>query len=246
MDLNSQKSIPVTKKTIISDQDIIQEAGFALRTLAHFSKNILQMVGGAAEVTDLCIERKDLQRLDKGWAVFLPNLERLKRLMLDLCEYSKNRPLALETCNVNRLVQNSIQQLPAAALESAPDIHVNTQDQINSITLDPLKIKQLVQHILIHIIDILRSSDVRIQIDIRCLPQQEEIMIGISANLECSDLNEIRDWFQPQEFKNCRFRTGLDLPLARRLAEYHNGRIEAEINPDGETAFLVFLPSNLS
>ncbi len=52
-------------------------------------KEALQMVFGAAEIMDLSLRTRDIQRARTTWDVMKPNLEKLKKFILDILAYSK-------------------------------------------------------------------------------------------------------------------------------------------------------------
>jgi hypothetical protein len=52
-------------------------------------KEALQMVGGAAEIIDLSLRTGDILQARRTWDVMKPNLEKLKKFILDMLAYSK-------------------------------------------------------------------------------------------------------------------------------------------------------------
>lgn len=80
-------------------------AGKATLQLSHSVKNILQMVGGAAEVIDFGLRSNEIHRVKKSWDILKPNIERLKKFTLDMLDYSKERKLEVDNCDFNRVIQ---------------------------------------------------------------------------------------------------------------------------------------------
>lgn len=222
------------------DTQVLLEAGKALRDLSHFAKNILQMVSGAAEVADLSLQRKDMPRLVQSCSLLTGNIDRLKRLTIDLCEYSKIRPLSLTPCNLNDLIQKAVKTLPPGMEPLVSSLRLQLTDGLPEADLDAEQITRMIRHLLTHLLDALPDPAQKVRVETCWLPANKELQICVSAPLSLPEPPQAL--FEPAEYKNSRFRTGLNLPLALRLAAAHYGRIELEPLDNGTVNFLVCLP----
>ena len=223
------------------DNQVLLEAGMALRTLSHFAKNILQMVGGAAEVANLSLQRNDIQRLRQSAGLLTGNVDRLKRLTMDLCEYSKLRPMQCAPCQINDLVQKAVKTLPAGMDTLTDQLQLSLPVNLPEIYIDPEKVTQMIRHILVHVLDAIQTPDDKVRLETCWMASQQEIQICVSAPIELPQPHQAI--FEPVEYKNTRFRTGLNLPLALRLVNQHEGRIELEPLGNGTVNLLVCLPT---
>lgn len=239
----TRKKTKAVSPDILSEEQASLEAGIALKTLSHFIKNILQMVGGGAEVIDLAVQNNNPQYLQKSLDLMRPNLERLKRIVLDLCEYSKIRPLEISSCDLNTILQQAIRDLPSAMGGKIAMLTLQTDPAIPAARLDADKIRQMIRHILFHLLDPEDGLDHPVTVETRYLPQTEELLLGFAAEIPLPD--DPKALFEPAEYKITKFRTGLDLPLAKRLIERHGGRIELDKRSDGQTALTICLPRKM-
>lgn len=222
------------------DRQVLLEAGQALRDLSHFAKNILQMVGGAAEVMDLALQRKDMDRLRQSSVLLNANVDRLKRLTIDLCEYSKVRPLNRTTCRLNDLVQDAVRSLPPGMDPLLASLCLNLSDALPETKLDVSQITQAIRHMLIHLLDTPDNPENRVAVETCHLAANRELHVCFSAPVTLP--TPVQALFEPAEYKNSRFRTGLNLPLAVRFISRHDGRIELEPLPGGTVNLIVCLP----
>jgi signal transduction histidine kinase len=227
----------------LSEEEASLQAGIALKTLSHFIKNILQMVGGGAEMIDLALRNNNPQCLQKSLALTLPNLERLKRVILDLCEYSRIRPLELASCDLNQILGQAIRDLPPAMEEKIALLTLQTDPAIPPARLDADKIRQIIRHFLFHLLDPEDGQNCPVTVETRYLPESEEFLVAFAARTRLPE--DPRTLFEPAEYKITKFRTGLDLALAKRLIELHQGRIELDNRPDSQTVFTVCLPQKM-
>lgn len=224
----------------LSEEQACYQAGQALKQLSHFIKNVLQMVSGGAEVADLALQKGQTDHLRKSLDLMLPNLERLKRMILDLCEYSKPRPLEISSFDLNQVLQQAIRNLPAAMQEKTALLTLQNEPALPPAQLDPEKIRQVFCHFLFHLLDSEDGREYPVTVETRYLLDAKEFMICFATAMPLPA--DPQALFEPAEYKVTRFRTGLDLPLAKRLIELHGGRIELESRPDSQTVFAVSLP----
>lgn len=223
------------------EQRHLLDAGRALRDLNHFAKNILQTVGGAAEVLTIAIERGDTARIGQSGRLLTANLDRLRRLVIDLCEYSRFRPPNYIPCRLDDLLQKAVTSLPPGMESLAMNLHLHVAPDLPEARLDGPRITDMIRHILIHLLDGPEDPQARIRVEVCYLPPAGEFQICFSAPVALPD--EPRMIFEPVEYKAGRFRTGLNLPLALRTVEQHNGRIELERLDTGTVNLLVCLPN---
>lgn len=223
----------------LSEEEASLQAGIALKTLSHFIKNILQMVSGGTEVIDLALRNHNTECLHKTLDLMLPNVERLKRIILDLCEYSKTRPLEISSFDLNLTLQQAVRDLPAAMSNKIALLTLQIDPQIPAARLDADKIRQMFRHFLFHLLDPEDGLDHPVTVETRYLHETEEFLIGFAADIPIPA--DPRTLFEPAEYKITRFRTGLNLPLAKRIIERHGGRIDLDRRGDGQTALTIFL-----
>lgn len=236
----TEESILIQEPSCPSEEEALMESGLALRNLSHFIKNIVQMVSGGAEVAQAAVQSNNPKYLEKSLNLLLPNLERLKRIIIDLCEYSRVRPPKMESCDWKVLLREVLRDLPPAVEKKLEKTTFQTDAPLPSACLDHEKIRQMIQHFVLFLADQGEDDGCPIQAEVRYFPQTREFLLAFAYKGQLPDCPQ--SLFEPGEYKGTRFGTGLNLPLARRFVQQHQGRIEVEQRSDGCVVFLVFLP----
>jgi signal transduction histidine kinase len=85
------------------------------------------------------------------------------------------------------------------------------------------------------------SKQGKVNMSVTPMPQTQEIYIGISDDGQ-SMPEDVRDALMDSNFSAKTFGAGLGLPLARKIIEAHNGRIELENREEGGNALSIYLP----
>ena len=132
----TDEQIPMQNTLTLSEEEACLQAGTALKKLSHFIKNILQMVSGGAEVADLALQNDNMDHLQKSLGLILPNIERLKRITMDLCEYSKIRPLEISAFDLNQTLRQAVRDLPPAMQEKTALLALQTEDSLPAARLE--------------------------------------------------------------------------------------------------------------
>lgn len=81
----------------------------------------------------------------------------------------------------------------------------------------------------------------KVNMSVRPMPQTKEIYITISDTGKPMP-DDIRDALMDSNLSAKTFGGGLGLPMARKIIEAHNGRIELEERGEGGNALSVYLP----
>jgi signal transduction histidine kinase len=221
------------------------DAGKATLNLSHSVKNILQMVGGAAEVIDFALKSKQFHRVPKSWDILRPNIERLKKFTLDMLDYSKERRLELEACDFNRVIQGSIESLQSQLKQKKSKTSIRVDQNMPLIELDGERIHEMSLNIILNAIDIVEDSGGLVSVETRYFANQEEVLLSITDNGPGMTDEMKEKIFTPFESGKNKFGTGLGMPIAKQIIDQHNGRIEIETEQGKGTTFNIYLPAKI-
>ena len=219
------------------------EAGKATLNLSHSVKNILQMVGGAAEVIDFALKSKQFHRVTKSWDILRPNIERLKKFTLDMLDYSKERRLELEACDFNRVIQGSIESLQAQLKQKKSKTSIRVDQNMPQVELDGERIHEMSLNIILNAIDIVGDTGGLVSVETRYFAEQNEVLLAITDNGPGMTDEMKEKIFTPFESGKNKFGTGLGMPIAKQIIDQHNGRIEIETEQGKGTTFNIYLPA---
>src|SRR5690606_36215133 len=79
--------------------------GETVATLSHAIKNVLQGLGGGADVVEMGLKRDDLKIAKGGWDILKRNLDRIVNLTLNMLALSRQRQVEPELTRLGPLIE---------------------------------------------------------------------------------------------------------------------------------------------
>jgi signal transduction histidine kinase len=223
----------------------LMQAGKATLNLSHSVKNILQMIGGAAEVIDFGLKSNQIHRVMKSWDILKPNLERLRKFTLDMLDYSKERKLELAKCDFNRVIQGSIESLQSQLKQKKSKLGIRIDQNIPGIELDSERIHEMSLNLILNAIDIVENTGGIVSVETKYLEQEQCILLSVTDNGPGMTDEMKEKIFTPFESDKNKMGTGLGMPIAKQIIDQHNGKIEIETTQGKGTTFNVILPAKI-
>ena len=220
-------------------------AGKAILHLSHSVKNILQMVGGAAEVIDFGLRSNEIHRVKRSWDILKPNIERLKKFTLDMLDYSKERKLEPEACDFNRVIQGSIESLQTQLKRKNTKLQIRVDQNMPTVELDSERIHEMSLNLILNAIDIVDDANGVVNIETRYHEDTQEVELSITDNGPGMTEEIMETIFEPFESEKNKFGTGLGMPIAKQVIDQHSGRIEIDTKIGKGSTFRVYLPAKL-
>ncbi len=221
-------------------------AGKAMMDLSHSAKNILQMVGGASEVIDYGLRTNEIHRVKKSWDILKPNLQRLRKFVLDMLDYSKDRRLEAAKCDFNRTIQGSIETLKDQLRQKKSKIFIRIDKDIPETVLDEERIHEMSLNLILNAIDIVDSNTGVVRVETKDCPDSDEVMFSVTDNGP-GMTEEMKDKiFEPFESGKNKFGTGLGMAIAKQIVDQHKGRIEIDTKLNEGSTFRVYLPKDVT
>ena len=221
----------------------LAQAGKATLNLSHSVKNILQMVGGAAEVIEFGLRTNQIHRVKRSWEILSPNLERLRKFMLDMLDYSKERKLEIGSCDFNRIIQGAIESLKAQLKQKGSKLNIRVDRNIPILELDAERIHEMSLNLILNAIDIVDHDTGVVTVSTHYLENEKAIQLSVTDNGPGMSDEMKKKIFTPFESGKNKFGTGLGMPIAKQVVDQHNGRIEIESQPGEGATFNVILPA---
>ena len=227
------------------DNERLAASGKATLQLSHSVKNILQMVGGAAEVIDFGLKTNQIHRVKRSWDILKPNIERLKKFTLDMLDFSKERHLELGPCNFNRVIQGAIESLKSQLKQKKSKLNIRIDQNIPTVELDSERIHEMALNLILNAIDIVDESTGLVSVETNYLPNEQAVQLSITDNGPGMTEEMKEKIFTPFESGKNKFGTGLGMPIAKQIIDQHNGKIEIDTKQGQGTTFRVTLPSKV-
>jgi heavy metal sensor kinase len=224
------------EKSFASQEQFIED-------LAHELKTPLAAIKGELEVT-----LKRLRSAEDYESVLHSSLEEVNRIigisenLLTLARYDTDR-LALEKTplDIGALVKEAADQMAAPARQKDISLTVSVAEPL-TVSGDRVKLR----HLFLNILDnALKHTPAQGTVGVEARRDQGWARIEISdtgAGIPEDELPHIFDRFYRGKTSLGKAGFGLGLPIARSVAEAHQGKIEVSSQPSKGTTFTVFLP----
>jgi signal transduction histidine kinase len=203
-------------------------SGQSVLNLAHLVKNILQITSGSLEIIDLGLERQQFERVERSWGIFEPNYIRLKKFVLDLVKYTKHYPLQKTASNLNQCVDEAVAACGYVLKKDAVTIEVQKDQTIPAISLDPDRVEEMVANLITHALDNLPDHTGTISITTKFLKDHQQVQVSVCDEGPVLTNEVIQSLAEPLERTRNMVGTGFDIPLAKLVAEQHDGYLDFE------------------
>jgi signal transduction histidine kinase len=226
----------------LSNDERVITAGVAALHCSHSLKNLLQLIGGAAEVIDLALKRNEMPRVLRSWAIMQPNVQRLRRLTLDMLYYSKERPLEIACCDTNAIAQSAVDAIAIQVAEKHIKLHARLADNVPHMQLDGGRIHELVTNLILNSADVVADNTGVILVKTSLDRRNSTVRIMVSNNGPQMTDEQMANAFVPFHSTKQRYGTGLGLAIAKRIADQHNATITIKSSPRS-TSFTLCLPA---
>ena len=226
------------------DPDRLAEAGRAVADLAHLAKNILQVLSGCAEIIDLALASNQPDRVRQAWQLYQPNFWRIKKLQLDLINYTKAYPLALRPCDIPAVIASAAKQLAPFFTKRRVHFSPVLTANLPAITADGEKLRDAILNLLVAAVDNLQDEPGQISINTELTENCDALRITVSDSgplLTPALCDVLRT---PHERCRNMLGTGLEIPLAIQIAESHHGHLHINPKPSNINTLEIILPLN--
>ncbi|HML75297.1 MAG TPA: HAMP domain-containing sensor histidine kinase [Anaerohalosphaeraceae bacterium] len=217
------------------------QAGKALRELSHALKNILQMVGGAAEVIDYAFQLKQMDKVEKGWPILSQNVKRMKKNLMDILDYTKKQNLEKCPCNLNEELKRMLNSLKSIGQIKKFKLQAQLDSALPEVNIDPERIGLMTLNMLLNAIDQVPEEAGVVTIQTRYMAPENQFEICVSDNGEPYTPEFGKQLFTPHETHKQRFGTGIGIMLAQQIANQHEGQITVH-SAAGQNSLSAILP----
>jgi len=215
------------------------EAGMAVRQLSHAIKNIMQMVGSAAEVIDCAMERNQMDRVVKSWGIMSVNWRRLRKYLLDIMDFAKMQSPKIAACDIHEEIKSVLDSLKWIGGQKKFKLQVQLDPAMPQVEVDVERVGLMVLNMVLNAIDQAEDGTgiVRLQTRVSDL----EFQIRVSDNAPAYSPEFQQQIFTPHETHKQRFSNGIGMMLAEQIAGGHGGKITLDCR-DGANTLTATLP----
>ncbi len=231
------------KEIVKKNEELLQSRKLAsIGTLAsgvaHELNNPLNNIYLAAQILLREIGEEECNHMIKGTVsdIFSQTL-RVKRIVNDLLEFSREKPPQLKKTNVTEIIENVISQMKSSGEIAAISYNIDGPG-IFEIEADRHLLEQVFINLLGNAADAMEGKG---RLNISVAGENSSVVIKVSdtgKGISTKDISRIFDPFFTTKEKG----TGLGLAIVYSIIEKHKGKIEVTSEPYKGTTFTITLP----
>jgi signal transduction histidine kinase len=220
--------------------------GQTVAGIAHAIKNITSGLTGGMFVLEKGIELENWEYLTNGWKLVSGNVEKIKRLALDLLNYCRDREPEYELCDPNRPAKEVFDLMQPRALEQGVELRAELSEALPKTCLDPEAIHRALLNLVSNAIDactdfINPTEDG--EVVIRTYKPRGWAVEYVVEDNGCGMDQETQEkvfhtFFSSKGSKG----TGLGLMITKKIVEEHGGVIEMTSKKSEGSIFRIRLP----
>lgn len=217
-------------------QERLAAIGQTMAGLAHESRNAFQRSQAALETLALDLEDKP-DSLELVGRIQRAN-DHLLHLYQEVLQFAKPVRLELRSCHVIDIANTTCQHIVQVGLCTADRLQIELDARVQPITMDPFAVEQILRNLMENAI-VVSPENEPVRITIASAWQGDAPAVRVEIRDRGPGISEEYQDRIFEPFFSTRSRgTGLGLPIARRLAEAHGGRLKLDSSVFGTTAVL--------
>jgi len=239
------ESLVEEKTRRLLDAERMAAVGETIAELAHTIKNIAGGLRGGMFVLSQGIEEEDRQCLQEGWEMVRGNVDKIRRLSLDLLDYGKYAEIRPARHDPRKPVEEAVALLHDRAEEHEVKLTQAYGPRLQPYPLDAEALQRCLVNLIANAVDACRDLPasrrrVRVKVD-RLEDGGIEYRVIDSG---CGISPEVRAKMFHRFFSSKGTGgTGIGLMMTRKIVEQHGGQIEVESEPDRGSTFTIRLPA---
>ena len=219
-----------------SRRDILHNT---LDAVAHEIRNPLLAIGGFARRLAHQAGTEDHGR--QYAKIIAEESIRLERILKEILEYTRAYEPALAEKDLVRVTDKLLDEFRDLFREKGIDVVRDFPEEPVRVPVDTDGISRVLRQLVKNAIGMIGQDGGTVAVTVQPFRQTRQVCIGISDNGRPMPDN-IRDALEESNPSTKTFSVGLGLPMARKIIEAHNGRIELEVQDGVGNSVRFFLP----
>jgi signal transduction histidine kinase len=214
--------------------------GQTVSGVAHCVKNVLNGIDGGLFIARRGLDASNEEKVTKGWDMLERNSSFLKGLVLDMLDYSKDRPPEYDSLDLNDLFGEIRAFVEGRAAEGDIELIMDIDPGIGTVQLDPTRMKRAFLNIVANAIEATPEGG-KVSVTVAGMPGgMFRVTIADTGRGIPQDI--LKTIFEPFYSTKGSKGTGLGLPVMKKIVEEHGGQVELESVEGEGTTFKITLP----
>ncbi|MBU4563910.1 MAG: PAS domain-containing protein [Desulfarculus sp.] len=228
-------------------QDHLSSLGMVISSISHGVKGLLTALDGGMYKVRAGLERGDMDRVSKGWELVERMTERIRRTVLDILYYAKERELDTEQVEVAEFAKGVAVAGEYAAKKHGLDFKLVLAPDLGRFEVDPNALNPAMINILENAVDACLDDDEEKphrRILFQVSREDDVLVFDIVDNGKGMDHETLENMFTLFFTSKGSAGTGLGLFIANDTVQQHGGSITVDSEPGEGSHFHVRIPEH--
>jgi len=225
----------------------LSSLGLMIGTISHDVKGVLTNLDGGLYLTRSSLEKEDTTGAFQGLTLLDQAVDRIKKLILDILMYSKERKLDPKPVDVAGFVKEISQAMALKIGDRPITFRVDTDRAPDTMTVDAERMMSALINILDNAVDACKEDDTRPEHHVNLTIETRKDCLGIIVRDDgCGMAFETREKiFELFYSSKQTCGTGFGLFITHSIVTRHQGSITVDSKPGRGTGFHIRLPLGL-
>jgi len=225
-------------------QSQLASLGLVISSISHGIKGLLTSLDGGVYLVNTGLSKNDRKRFEQGWKMVERNITRIRRMVLDLLYYAKDRVPEWEQTSALALAEEVCEVMRGKSTEMGIEFQCEFDREAGKFDADAKAVRSLLINLVENAMDACRVDSKKphhqVRIGMKGYPDRIEFEVadnGIGMDQETRE-RSFGLFFSSKRGNG----TGLGLFISNKIAQAHGGQIELESELNRGTRMVVKLP----
>jgi signal transduction histidine kinase len=225
-------------------QSHLSSLGLMIGSISHGIKGLLTGLDGGLYLLDSGFLKKDRGQIEEGWEIVKSMVERIRKMVMDILFYAKERELKLECIDIRTFTEEVIKELEPKMKTEKIKFTRNFGSDLGEFEVDGTYIHSALMNILENAIDACRQNQTKKppEIVLSVKAHLKDIIFEISDNGVGMNSKTQERLFTPFFSSKGNKGTGLGLFVANTIIQQHGGSINVKSTSGQGTLFQIKIP----
>ena len=228
-------------------QDHLASLGLMISSISHGVKGLLTGLDAGIHKLDYGVARKDHERIEKGLGILKITVERLRKMILDIIYYAKERGMDWSQVEVSNFGEEVVKVVEHKIKGQNIELIKDFDPKIGKCEFDDEHMHSALVNILENAVDACTKDESKKSHKVNfCIKQKKNHLIfEITDDGVGIDREAVEKIFTPFFSTKGNKGTGLGLFIANKIVEQHGGKIHVKSTPGHETRFTIRIPKTM-
>ena len=227
-------------------QDHLASLGLMIGSISHGMKGLLTSLDGGLYLVASGLEKQDLERAAQGCQAARETAERIRKMVLDILYYAKERELKRTPVKVRDFAEELVRVIQPRIETGGIDLQCHFEKNLGTMAVDADYLQAALVNILDNAVDacLKNRAATEHRIDFSVSGDDGEILFCVADNGIGMDEETCKSIFDLFYSTKGRKGTGLGLFIANRVVGQHEGTITVFSTVGKGTEFKVTIPKS--